>query len=383
MRLIERYFLRQLLGPTLLAIAALCLVTLLGRSLSELEIIVEQGQSALVFLKIIVLAVPQLLNTVMPIAVFVAALVALNRMHTEQEIVVAFASGMSRWKVISPAIRLASVATVLSLVLGIWLQPLTAREIRKTTFEVRADIASTLVREGAFTEPSGGLTVYSRTIDRGGLIHDLFIHQTKQGGGDTTYSSREGRIVTRNGGPVLLMTNGSTQEFSNDGVLNFLRFDEYVFDLRPFVQSDELIHYKEADRYLHELFFPDLTQDWEQKNRNRLLAEGHARLATPLYNLAFMAMALAAVLGSSFSRLGYGRRIARVGMAAAVVRMVGVGMQAACIDSAWLNILQYAVPLGAAWWGFSQVFRSAGGRGSTTALRKRKKDDLVALGGPA
>jgi lipopolysaccharide export system permease protein len=79
---------------------------------------------------------------------------------------------------------------------------------------VRADIAATLVREGAFTEPSGGLTVYSRSIDRGGLIHDLFIHQTKQGGGDTTYSAREGRVATRNGAPVLIMQNGSTQEFS-------------------------------------------------------------------------------------------------------------------------------------------------------------------------
>jgi lipopolysaccharide export system permease protein len=103
-----------------LAIAALCLVTVLGRSLSELEIIVEQRQSALVFLRIIALAVPQLLNTVMPIAVFVAALVALNRLHTEQEIVICFASGMSRWKVISPAMRLASVAAVLSLIIGIW-----------------------------------------------------------------------------------------------------------------------------------------------------------------------------------------------------------------------------------------------------------------------
>ncbi|OJU13068.1 MAG: LPS export ABC transporter permease LptF [Caulobacterales bacterium 68-7] len=382
MRLIERYFLRQLLGPTLLATAALCLVTLLGRSLSELEIIVEQRQSALVFLKIILLAVPQLLNTVMPISVFVAALVALNRLHTEQEIVVCFASGMSRWRVISPAVRLASVAALLSLIIGLWLQPYTAREIRETSFQVRADIAATLVREGAFTEPSAGLTVYSRTIDRGGLIHDLFIHQTKQGGGDTTYSSREGRVGTRNGAPVLIMTNGSTQEFSNDGTLNFLRFDEYIFDLAPFVQSDELLHYKEADRYMHELFFPDLQQDWERKNKDRLLAEGHSRLAGPLYNIAFMAMALAAVLGSSFSRLGYGRRIARVGAAAAAVRLLGVGIQAACADSAYLNILQYAVPIGAAWWGFKQVFRSAGGTGmsSIRTRTKAKKGELVALG---
>ena len=357
MRLIERYFFRQLLGPTFLATTALCLVALLGRSLSELEIIVDQRQSALIFVKVIALALPQLLNLILPIAVFVAALVALNRLHTEQEIVVAFAGGMSRWRVIRPAVQLAAIAALISVVLGVWIQPMTARMIRETAFSVKADLASTLVREGEFTNPASDLTVYAGKVDPDGLIHDLFIHQQKAKGGDTTYMASEGRLATRNGAPMLIMHRGSNQEFSPDGVLNFLRFDDYAFDLTPFVQTDELLHYKIGDRYLHELFFPDLTQDWEQKNRTKMLAEGHSRLAGPLYNIAFMAMALAAVIGSTFSRLGYAKRIAAVGAAAMVVRIFGFGIQAACDDSAWLNILQYLVPAGAAWWGFGQVFK--------------------------
>ena len=357
MRLIERYFFRQMLGPTFLATMALCLVALLGRSLSELEIIVDQRQSALLFIKVILLALPQLLNLILPVAVFVAALVALNRLHTEQEIVVAFAGGMSRWRVIRPAVNLAAIAALISLVLGIWIQPMTARMIRETAFSVKADLATTLVREGKFTNPASDLTVYAGKIDPDGLIHDLFIHQQKAKGGDTTYMASEGRVATRNGAPMLIMHRGSNQEFSTDGVLNFLRFDDYFFDLTSFIKNEELLHYKIGDRYLHELFFPDLTQDWEQKNRTKMLAEGHSRLAGPLYNLAFMAMALAAVIGSTFSRLGYARRIATVGAAAVLVRIVGFGIQAACDDSAWMNILQYLVPIGAAWWGLSQVFK--------------------------
>src|SRR5678815_2393912 len=86
MRLIDRYLLRQLLGPTLLATAALTAVALLSQSLSGLDYIVNQRQSAVVFLKITLLAMPQLTNLILPVAVFVAALVALNRLHTEQEL---------------------------------------------------------------------------------------------------------------------------------------------------------------------------------------------------------------------------------------------------------------------------------------------------------
>jgi len=357
MRLIERYLFRQLLGPTLLATAALVALALLARSLSEFDVLVEQRQSAMVFLKIILLALPQLLGIMMPLALFVAALVALNRLHTEQEIVVCFAGGMSRWSVISPAIRLAMIAALISLISGLWLQPWSARQIRETAFQIKTDVASTLVQPGQFTEPGPGLTVYAQSIDRDNKIQNLFIHQDLPNGAASTYSSREAEIATRKGEPVLIMRHGSNQQFSREGVLQYTSFDEYTFDLSSLFNSDELLHYKIADRYPHELFFPDLTQEWEQRNKDKLLAEGHSRFAGPLYNIALMSMALAAVLGGSFSRMGYGKRIAAVGAAAAIVRIVGFGVQAACEDDPWLNVLQYLVPMAAVWWSMSQIFR--------------------------
>lgn len=357
MRLIERYLFRQLLGPTLLATAALVALALLARSLSEFDVLVEQRQSALVFLKIILLALPQLFSIMMPLALFVAALVALNRLHTEQEIVVCFAGGMSRWSVISPAMRLAVLAAMVSLVCGLWLQPWSARQIRETAFEIKTDVASTLVQPGQFTEPGPGLTVYAQSIDRDNKIQNLFIHQEMPNGGASTYSSREAEIATRKGEPVLIMRHGSNQQFSRQGVLQYTSFDEYTFDLSSMFHSDEMLHYKIADRYPHELFFPDMTQDWEQKNREKMIAEGHSRFAGPLYNIALMTMALAAVLGGAFSRMGYGKRIAAVAASALLVRIIGFGVQAACEDDPWLNILQYLVPLSAMWWGMSQIFR--------------------------
>ena len=174
MRLIDRYLLRQMLGPTLLATAALTGVALLSQSLAGLDLIVNQRQSAMVFLKVTLLYMPQLLNMVLPIATFVAALVAFNRLHTEQEIVVCFAGGMSRWRVISPAMRLACVIAFIALLLNLFVQPAAFRELRQELFAVRTDLAATLVREGEFTEPSPGLTVYAQTIDGRGIMHNLF-----------------------------------------------------------------------------------------------------------------------------------------------------------------------------------------------------------------
>lgn len=237
MSLIERYLFKQLLGPTLLATLALVAVALLSQSLGTLDIMVEQRQSAMVFAKITFLALPQLLNMILPIAIFVASLVALNRLHTEQEIVVCFAGGMSRWRVISPAIKLASLAMLVTLVVNLWVQPYCYRTMRDELFAVRTDLAASLVRAGEFSQPSSDLTVYAQSIDQQGIMRNMFLNQEKAEGGSTTFFARQGKIAKRNGEPILIMRQGSNQELSSEGVLNFLKFDEYIFNLAPFMNN--------------------------------------------------------------------------------------------------------------------------------------------------
>jgi len=182
MKLIDRYLFNQLLGPTVLATAALSGVAVLSQSLSALDLIVHQGQSAWVFLKITLLGVPSLISMVLPVALFVSTLATWNRLHTEQEIVVCFAGGMSRWRVISPAIRLACFAALVGMVINLWIQPLCARQMREELTRIRTDLVSTLVQEGQFSQPAKGLTVYVHQVQSHGQLSNLFIYEEKPGG---------------------------------------------------------------------------------------------------------------------------------------------------------------------------------------------------------
>jgi len=345
MRLIQRYLFRQMLLPTLLATAALVAVALLSQTLGALEIVVDNRQTAAVFAKVILLTLPHMLSLVLPVALFVAALVALNRLHTEQEIVVCFAGGMSRKDVSAPALRLAIFAALLTLVVNLWVQPAAYRTMRGELFRIRTDLAASLVREGEFTQPATGLTVYAQKVDAEGELINLFIHEERPNSTSATFAARSGRTGYRSGRPVLVMRNGTNQAYDSKGVLNHLAFDEYVFDLAPYLNTQEQIHYKISDRYLHELMFPDLTQGWERENRKKMLAEAHYRLASPIYDLTFVALALLAVIGGSFSRMGYGRRIIVASAAAVIIRIIGVGTQAAADASPILNVAQYLAPL--------------------------------------
>ena len=361
MSLIRRYLFRQLLIPAALALTALTTVAFLSQSLSALDLIVDQRQNFLVFLTVTLLALPQLISLILPIALFVAALVALNRLHTEQEIVVCFAGGMSRWEVISPAMRLAAGAVLISLALNLWIAPLCSRALRNEIFKARTDFASSMVRPGEFTEPAPGLTVYALSATPDGAMKNMFVHQ-QRGAASTTFNARSGQIAKRGGAPILIMRHGSSQSFNAAGVLNFLSFDEYTLDLSPYLTHDNAVRFKTSDRYLHELVFPDLTQASEKAYRLKMLSEANSRLASPLYSLALMAIALAAVIGGQFSRLGYANRISAAAGAAAAVRIIGFSVQALAVHSAWLNGLQYVVPLAACAVALGQVFQARVGR---------------------
>jgi lipopolysaccharide export system permease protein len=59
-----------------------------------------------------------------------------------------------------------------------------------------------------------------------------------------------------------------------------------------------------------------------------------------------MSLALAAVIGGSFSRMGYGQRIAAVAVAALVTRVLGFVVESASGSTPALNAAQYAIPIG-------------------------------------
>ncbi|KAK0341343.1 hypothetical protein LTR94_026759, partial [Friedmanniomyces endolithicus] len=344
--------------PVFAACASLAGIGILSQSLDQLEVIVERGQSVWVMIKLTLLALPQLLAVILPIGLFVGALIALTRMQREQELTAAFAGGMSRWQVISPAARLALLVMILNLAMTLFGQPWAQREARNQAFAIRTDLAALLVEEGQFVQGPDGLTVYVQQIEQNGLLKNLFVYLA-EGGSTQNWSAAEARFGRDAANePVLTMIDGSWQRYSSRGVLETLSFDRYDFPLGQFANVDEQIRYKPSDLYLRQLLNPSPRILETAGSRGELLAEAHARISSPLYALVAMAMALAAIMGGAFSRSGYSLRIAKAAGLFLVVRVIGYGLVAASAWNSWMNLLQYLVPVVAVAVALRVLFRA-------------------------
>ncbi|VAV88849.1 hypothetical protein MNBD_ALPHA06-521, partial [hydrothermal vent metagenome] len=81
--------------PLLLTALVMSALALLTQSLSSMDLILDNKASILAFLKITSLALPQLFAIVLPFAVFVAVAYGIQRLHTDNEVMVVYASGMT------------------------------------------------------------------------------------------------------------------------------------------------------------------------------------------------------------------------------------------------------------------------------------------------
>ncbi|WP_395647539.1 LptF/LptG family permease [Terricaulis sp.] len=346
MNTVSAYVFRQALMPLLAILGALAAIAILTQGLNQLDIIITNRRAGFAFAYVTLLALPQLISLILPLAVFFAVVYAMNRMQSESEIAVLYGAGISRGRIARPIMQLAVLAALTHLAVNTVIQPWSLAERRSVFFALRTDIASSLVEEGSFTFPNENLTLYARARGAGGEMRDLLINDARpELDYPVTYTARAGAIATIDGRPAIVMRDGQIQRQRDDGTVDVLDFDRYVLQMGQMTEEPATFYLKASDRTLNELFFPDRTAHYDQRNIDRFLAEGHSRLSSPLLNVALAMIALAGVLGGEFSRRGYLRRIAVAFVIALLVRLTSVALQAAATDEPDLNVLQYALPV--------------------------------------
>ncbi len=328
---LNRYIIYQIAGPLGFFTFSLTGVIWLTQSLRLLDVIITKGQSALTYIAFTGLVVPSVLSLTLPVAFFCAVLYALNRLSGDHELVVLSATGLSIWGIVRPLLLLAGIVVAACYLINLWLMPAANTRLKDQVMEIRADLAATLLKEGAFSNPIRGLTVYIREREASGDMRGILVHDNRELNNPITYMAERGALIKSETGPRLIMQNGNVQRRAaqnseNAGSLSLLYFDRYVYDLSEFV-PDQGQRWKEPEeRYLNELFYPDASLG-DQTHLDEFWAEAHRRLSSPLYTLAFSVIAIVVLISGQFSRRAQFWRPALALGVAVAIRLAGLGLE--------------------------------------------------------
>jgi lipopolysaccharide export system permease protein len=166
-----------------------------------------------------------------------------------------------------------------------------------------------------------------------------------------TYLSDHGRIVEQEGKSFLIMNEGHIhrqQEGSQE--VNIVSFDSYLFDIERLAALDRKpasgpADYKPRELFLHELIWPDPNNVEYKKNKRKFYAELHDRLASPLYAILFVLIAVLHLGYARTTREGRLQSLVTAFAVAALFRVLGLTITNMAAKKDWAVYAMYGLPL--------------------------------------
>jgi lipopolysaccharide export system permease protein len=150
-------------------------------------------------------------------------------------------------------------------------------------------------------------------------MRGMFVHDARDPEAPITILADRGLIGSADNGPRIVLIDGTRQQYNrNSSRLEVLQFERNTMDIpRPQASAGEA-YLTAPERYMSELLWPG-DSERDRQNADAYFAEINARISGPLVSLAFMMVALSALLSGEFNRRGRMGRLA----VAAVVTIVG------------------------------------------------------------
>jgi lipopolysaccharide export system permease protein len=236
---------------------------------------------------------------------------------------------------------MAVIVMAAAYLINLWLLPVSYRAFKDLQFQIRNNFSNVLIQEGVFTNLDDGLTVFVREQGPNGELRGLMVNDSRSAGTSVTLIADSGAMVNTAEGPRIIMLNGNRQEVNlKDGRVSFLFFDRYTLDIDRMKNDDVTRARISTERFLSELLNPSDVTD--PHTRNNLFAEGHQRLATPLFVPGFVLVGLAALLSGSFSRRGNTIRILIAVTLVVAIQALGIGLGELAAKAPQLIVLVYA-----------------------------------------
>ncbi len=146
-----KYVLRQLIVGMILVSVGLTCIIWLSQSLRFIEMIVNRGLSAGMFVYLTVLLLPNFLVLVLPIALFTVIVFTYSKLINDRELVVMRAAGLSQFSLALPALILAFVVTLFGYALNLYLVPQSYTKFRDLQWDIRYSYSHILLGKAPST----------------------------------------------------------------------------------------------------------------------------------------------------------------------------------------------------------------------------------------
>ena len=196
-RTLDRYVVREILPPMLLALLIFTFLLVLPPFMQYLENLLAKGAGWTTVARIIWTLVPQALGLTIPMALLVGILIGLGRLSGDRETVALLACGVSPYRLLRPIGAIATASALVTLYVMIVAIPQANRAFLTITFDVVSKKVESDVRPRVFFEDFPGWVLYAGDAAAPGETgwRRLLVAQTSRPNETSVYFAERGRLV--------------------------------------------------------------------------------------------------------------------------------------------------------------------------------------------
>ncbi len=320
----------------------------LGQGLRHIELLTTDNLSFAAYLSYVIMLLPKITSLTIPISMFLAVLLNLNRIRTDSELVILWASGESNQTILlKPILIISTFVMILLLLVTLLITPYSLNEIRQKIIDIRSTgINLSLLQEKKFISPIDTLTIFIQKRD-GNKIENLLIHDLKDNSKPQTYIAQKGEFISNPNKKILRLYNGNIQILDNaEKRISEIDFETYDLDLTPYNKSES------QHRYSDELFTSEIINILKDKKFNDFnrfekehFAELNNRIISPLYLIFFSILPLLALNYVKAPNESWFLPITCISIIALLVKIIEVTLSNILIENNSFIYLNYSLPI--------------------------------------
>ncbi|MBL4816924.1 MAG: LptF/LptG family permease [Shewanella sp.] len=232
MKLLDRYILRAVATPLLLALGVAAMLLMIEQMLRLFDfVLAEQGPVDVVW-RMLANLIPRYLGLALPLGTFLGILLAFRNLSMSSELDALSSSGASFGRLLRPIYMLIFFLMALDFFLVSYVEPLARYKYQQIRFDVTSGALGIKIPAGEFIEISDRVTIRLGSINTETRnAEDIFLERRNAIGGKTLITARRGTISTTPKISTLLMQLENGRQVIIDAlgekiqVLNFETFD--------------------------------------------------------------------------------------------------------------------------------------------------------------
>ncbi len=290
MRILDRYVLREFLGPFLAAITAFIVISLSVQLFWLAEMVVVKNTPLSTVLRLILFNLPSAIVQVLPFATLFAVLLGLGRLSKDSELSIMRAAGLRLSRIAAPMIAIALVISGLGFYLGDRVAPTANLEARNIVNRmILGDSIPNIENNVFFRGPDNKFFYIGRVSEDRATVQDIMIYDIGYGRYPQLITAASGKADTG----TWVFTNGNIHECGADGrVVSTAHFDTMTI-----IMERAVTEYTNSGRTTSEMSMKELKQSIELFSKSgikakNLLIDYYLKIAQPLSSLIFAVLAI-------------------------------------------------------------------------------------------